>query len=87
MSGKYYKIISVNKKEKSLNLSNNKIVDISGLSSLVNLKELYLSYNNIVDISILSLFEKLEILSLSGNLMNRGRVKRNENIFQLAQTC
>ena len=50
-----------------LNLSWNKIVDVSGLTLTVRLTHLDLSNNNIVDVSRLTLLKGLTYLDLSGN--------------------
>lgn len=50
-----------------LDLSNNKISDISSLSSLKNLRVLYLQRNSISSVTALKGLTKLEILSLNGN--------------------
>ena len=51
----------------SLNLERNKIVDISPLAELTNLKILNLGHNEIVDISLLAGLKNLKILDLEGN--------------------
>jgi Leucine-rich repeat (LRR) protein len=61
-----------------LQLGNNIIEKIEGLSSLVNLKELDLSFNNIEIIENLEVLVKLEVLTLFEN-----RISKLENMETL----
>ena len=60
-------IREVDSKLERLNLPNNALTDISGLSNLPKLKYLDLSNNNIADIIVLSTLPKLEYLRLYNN--------------------
>lgn len=55
------------KKWQILDLSGNKISDLSPLARLTNLKELYLSYNQISDLSPLAQLTNLNFLFLESN--------------------
>jgi Leucine-rich repeat (LRR) protein len=59
-----------------LNLSDNKVGYIDGLSNLVNLKSIILSNNFFDDISPLFELEKLEYADLSGSKVDINQIKR-----------
>ena len=50
-----------------LDLSDNKLTDISGIKLFKNLKKLYLDYNRVTDISGIKLFKNLRLLYLNNN--------------------
>lgn len=68
----------------SINLSNNKIIDISYLSTLYNVKNLYLNNNEIIYINALESLNNLEYVNLSYNdIFNIDPLKGKEYLSEL----